>query len=250
MRRLKTECEKAKIVLSAALSVEINADALADGEDFSLNLTRQKFNALNQGHFNKIIPVIEGCLKDGKLTKTEIHDIVLVGGSTRIPAVKELLGDFFKGKSLDQKMNPDEAVAAGAAMHAAMAGGDEEQKGGLSELVMIDITPITLGLELHEGHMGVLIPKNTSIPTSMTKQYTNSHDDQPSLSIKIIQGDKLTNGKIMAKDCVKISQFDLGGMAGHKKGQALVEVTFEVDSDGVLKVSAKDKKAPNNFQEL
>jgi len=178
MRRLKTECEKGKIVLSAALSVEINADALAGGEDFSLNLTRQKFNALNQVHFNKIIPVIEGCLKDGKLTAAEINDVVLVGGSTRIPAVKELLGDFFKGKNLDQKMNPDEAVAAGAAILAAQTGGDEEQKGGLSEVIMIDVTPITLGLEMHEGHMGVLIPKNTSIPTSMTKQYTNSHDNQ------------------------------------------------------------------------
>lgn len=102
----------------------------------------------------------------------------MVGGSTRIPAVKDALTDFFTGKNLDQKMNPDEAVAAGAAILAAQTGGDTEQKGGLSEVIMIDVTPISLGLEMHEGHMGVLIPKNTSIPTSMTKQYTNSHDNQ------------------------------------------------------------------------
>ena len=115
---------------------------------------------------------------------------------------------------------------------------------------MIDVTPITLGLEMAEGHMGVLIPKNTSIPTSMTKQYTNAQDNQQSLAIKIIQGDKLTNGKIMAKDCVTVANFDLGGMAGHKKGQALVEVTFEVDTDGCLNVRAKDKKAVGNAADV
>ena len=178
MRRLKTECERGKIILSAALSVDVNCDALSDGNDFSCTITRQKLNALNQKHFNKIIPVIEGCLKDAKVTAAEINDVVLVGGSTRIPAVKELLGEYFKGKNLDQKMNADEAVAAGAAILAAQASDNNQHKGGISELIMIDVTPITLGLEMAEGHMGVLIPKNTSIPTSMTKQYTNSHDNQ------------------------------------------------------------------------
>ena len=174
----------------------------------------------------------------------------MVGGSTRIPAVRELIADYFKGKYLDQKLNADEAVAAGAAILAVQACGKEEQKGGITEVLMIDVTPITLGLEMAEGHMGVLIPKNTSIPTSMTKQYTNSTDNQQSLSIKILQGDKLTGGKIMAKDCVKVAVFELGGMAGHKKGQALVEVTFEVDTDGCLNVRAKDKKAVGNAADV
>jgi len=177
MRRLKTECEKAKVILSSAMSVDIECSALKDGEDFSTTLTRPKFNSLNQKHFNKIIPVIEGCLKDGKTNAAEINDVVLVGGSTRIVAVRDIISNFFKGKDLDQKMNPDEAVAAGAAILATQTAGSDAQKGGLSEIIMIDVTPISLGIEMADGVVSVLIPKNTSVPTSMTKVFTNSHDN-------------------------------------------------------------------------
>ena len=132
------------------------------------------------------MPVIDGCLGDAKLTAQKIDDIVMVGGSTRIPAVREILNGYFEGKNLDHKMNPDEAVAAGAAVLAAQCGSNEEVKGGLAEVIMIDVTPLSLGLELANGTMSVLIPKNTSVPTSMTKQYTNSHDNQQSLKVKIL----------------------------------------------------------------
>lgn len=149
------------------------------------------------------------------------------------------------------KMNPDEAVAAGAAILATMNSGNETQKGGISEIIMVDVTPISLGIEMVDGTVSMLIPKNTSVPTSMTKQYTNSDDNQASLAVKIMQGDKVTGGKILSKDCVKVAEFELGGMAGHKKGQALVEVTFEVDTDGCLNVTAVDKKSNNaNMQKL
>lgn len=174
----------------------------------------------------------------------------MVGGSTRIPAVREILNEFFTGKNLDHKMNPDEAVAAGAAVLAAQTGKNEEVKGGLSEVIMIDVTPLSLGIELANGNMGVLIPKNTSVPTSMTKQYTNSHANQQSLKVKILQGDKETGGVIKSADCVKVSEFELGGMAGHPANGALVEVTFEVDTDGCLNVTAKDKKQAGNVQKI
>jgi len=135
-------------------------------------------------------------------------------------------------------MNPDEAVAAGAAVLAAQVSVNEAAKGGLTEVVLIDVTPLSLGIEMQNGNMSVLIPKNTSVPTSMTKQYTNSHDNQQTIGIKIFQGDK----SLRVADCTKIAEFDLGGFGGCAKGQALVEVTFEVDTNGILNVKAHDKR--------
>jgi len=238
MRRLKSEVEKNKKVLSSAMSAEINLDALKDGEDFSYNMTRSKFEEINKKHFDKIVPVIEACLKDAGVSKDKIHDVVMVGGSTRIPAVRDILNGFFTNKNLDHKMNPDEAVAAGAAVLAAQVSVNEAAKGGLTEVVLIDVTPLSLGIEMQNGNMSVLIPRNTSVPTSMTKQYTNSHDNQQTIGIKIYQGDK----SVKVADCTKIAEFDLGGFGGCNKGQALVEVTFEVDTNGILNVKAHDKR--------
>jgi len=240
MRKLKSEVEKIKKILSAANSAEINVDALYEGEDFHVMLTREKFEEINKAHFDKIIPVIEKCITCAKLTKDKIHDVVLVGGSTRMPKVRTLIQDYFKGMTLDFSLNPDEAIAAGAAVQAHLLGSEkvDESQGGLSEVILIDVVPLSLGIEMQNGNMSVLIPRNTSIPTSMTKQYTNSHDNQETIGIKIFQGDKSTR----VADCQKISEFDLGGFGGCKKGQALVEVTFEVDTNGILNITALDKR--------
>ncbi|CAN1157285.1 Heat shock 70 kDa protein BIP2 [Linum perenne] len=242
--KLRKECERAKRALSGQLmQVSLNIDCFLDGMDFSEVLTRARFEELNMDLFKKTMDVVKSTMKDARMEKGDIDEIVLVGGSTRIPRVREMLRDMFDGKEPSKGVNPDEAVAYGAAVLGANLSGALDAV--FYNVTLCDVTPLSLGVHIKGDLMSVIIPRNTPIPTKMSSVYHTMEDQQTSVCIKVYQGERP-----LTKDCIKLGEFNLYGLTPAPRGVTRMEETFEIDENGILTVTAREKGASGTSKSL
>merc|ERR1711990_479281 len=236
VQKLRREVEKAKRALSATHSARIEIESFYDGEDFSETLTRAKFEELNNDLFRGTLKPVQKVMEDGEMKKNEIDEIVLVGGSTRIPKIQQLVKEYFNGKEPSKGINPDEAVAYGAAVQAGVLSGEGDAEG----IVLLDVCPLTLGIETVGGIMSKIIPRNSVVPTKKSQIFSTAADNQETVSIQIYEGERP-----MTKDNHLLGKFDLTGIPPAARGVPQLEVTFEIDVNGILRVSAEDKGTGN-----